>query len=116
MQSVVYIQEVFNITGIGAVLVGNVKSGTLKIGMKLRINGKNMTVKTIEKHHEKLQVAHEGDNIGFALSGGDYNSLKPVIKQDVTFSDEENIETRVTEKPTNAYGFFDSVKRLFKRV
>ena len=37
MESIVFIQDVYNITGIGAVPVGLVKKGVLKIGMKINI-------------------------------------------------------------------------------
>ena len=117
MQSVVFIQDVYNITGIGAVPVGNIKSGTLRIGMKSNINGKIMTVKSIEMHHQQIQEAHYFDNIGFSLSGGDYQTLKSVIRQDVTFSDDGNIETGIIEKPEPIHpkGFLDSIKGLFQR-
>ena len=117
MQAAVFIQDVYNITGIGAVPVGIVKSSAFRIGMKLDINGKIMTVKSIEMHHQQLQEAHEGDNIGFTLNGGDYKLLKSVVGQDVTFSDEETIETRKIERqePIHPEGFLDSLKKIFKR-
>lgn len=64
MQATILIQDVYNITGIGVVPVGEVKQGTLKTGMQAVVNGKTVTVKTIEMHHEQLEEAHEGDNIG----------------------------------------------------
>ena len=99
MNATVFIQDVFRITGVGIIPVGNVKDGTLKIGMKLNIDGKVMAVKSIEMHHQQIQEAHVGDNIGFSLENGDYELLKKVARTDVTFSGEGTAETQVIEKP-----------------
>ncbi len=69
------IQDVYNITGIGVVPVGRVETGIMKIGDKVIVvpgrEGKGVTgeVKTIEMHHEQLQQAEPGDNIGFNVRG-----------------------------------------------
>ena len=107
MRTTVYIQDVYNITGIGVVPVGAVKDGELRIGMKLTINGVVMTLKSIEMHHQSLQVAHVGDNIGFTLQGGNKNLLNQVKGKHVIFSDEVNETTNVASKPVEKKkGFF----------
>jgi elongation factor 1-alpha len=69
------IQDVYNITGIGVVPVGRVETGVMKVGQKIIIvparEGKGITgeVKTIEMHHEQMQEAEPGDNIGFNVRG-----------------------------------------------
>ena len=69
------IQDVYNITGIGVVPVGRVETGVMKINDKVIVvpgrEGKGVTgeVKTIEMHHEQLQKAEPGDNIGFNVRG-----------------------------------------------
>ncbi len=69
------IQDVYNITGIGVVPVGRVETGIMKIGDKVIFvpgrEGKGVPgeVKTIEMHHEQVQVAEPGDNIGFNVRG-----------------------------------------------
>jgi elongation factor 1-alpha len=69
------IQDVYNITGIGVVPVGRVETGIMKINDKVIIvpgrEGKGVTgeVKTIEMHHEQLQQAEPGDNVGFNVRG-----------------------------------------------
>jgi len=69
------IQDVYNITGIGVVPVGKVETGIMKVGDKVAIvpgrDGKGVRgeVKTIEAHHEQLQSAEPGDNIGFSVRG-----------------------------------------------
>jgi len=69
------IQDVYNITGIGVVPVGRVETGVMKIGDKVTFvpgrEGKGVPgeVKTIEMHHEQVQMAEPGDNIGFNVRG-----------------------------------------------
>jgi len=69
------IQDVYNITGIGVVPVGRVETGIMKVGDKVTVvparEGKGITgeCKTIEMHHEQMQQAEPGDNIGFNVRG-----------------------------------------------
>ncbi len=117
MPATVFVQDLYKIAGIGFVLVGNVRSGTLKVGMKLNIAGKIMAIKSIEAHHQQIQEARIGDNVGFALDGGDYNSLKQIVRTDVTFSDEGVTSTRVPimPEPIHPKGFFDDLLSVFKK-
>ena len=86
MEAKVQIVDVYRITGIGIVPVGKVVEGTLKVGMKIGIDGKIMEIKSIEMHHKQLTEAHEGDNIGFALRNGDYDLLKKIRGKEAVFS------------------------------
>lgn len=69
------IQDVYNITGIGVVPVGRVETGVMKVGDKVIIvparEGRGVTgeVKSIEMHHEQIQKAEPGDNVGFNVRG-----------------------------------------------
>ena len=69
------IQDVYNITGVGVVPVGRVETGVIKVGDKIIAmparEGKGVQgeVKSIEMHHEQLQKAEPGDNIGFNVRG-----------------------------------------------
>jgi len=69
------IQDVYQIAGIGTVPVGKVITGVMKVGDKITIvparEGKGVSgdVKSIEMHHEQLQQAQPGDNIGFVVRG-----------------------------------------------
>jgi elongation factor 1-alpha len=69
------IQDVYNITGIGVVPVGRVETGIMKVGDKVIVvparEGKGVVgeVKTIEMHHEQMQQAEPGDNVGFNVRG-----------------------------------------------
>ena len=93
------LQDVYNITGIGAVPVGKVETGIMKLGDKVIIvpgrDGKGVTgeVKTIEMHHEQLQQAEPGDNVGFNVRGLD---KKSVARGDV-LGHTTNVPTVVTE-------------------
>lgn len=75
------IQDVYSITGIGTVPVGRVETGVLKVGDKVIFNpsGASGEVKSIEMHHEPMQEALPGDNIGFNVRG--------VGKDDITRGD-----------------------------
>lgn len=69
------IQDVYNITGIGVVPVGRVETGVLKVGDKVIAvpgrEGKGVPgeCKTIEMHHEQMQEAEPGDNVGLSIRG-----------------------------------------------
>ncbi|TKJ17913.1 translation elongation factor EF-1 subunit alpha [Candidatus Woesearchaeota archaeon B3_Woes] len=69
------IQDVYSITGIGVVPVGRVETGVMKVGQKVIVvpgrEGKGVQgeVKTIEMHHEQMQEAQPGDNVGFSVRG-----------------------------------------------
>ncbi|MFH1590040.1 MAG: translation elongation factor EF-1 subunit alpha [archaeon] len=80
------IQDVYNITGIGVVPVGRVETGVMKVGQKVIAvpgrEGKGVPgeVKSIEMHHEQMQTAEPGDNVGFNVRGF---GKKDIAKGDV---------------------------------
>jgi elongation factor 1-alpha len=61
------LQDVYKIGGIGTVPVGRVETGILKPGMELLFApfGLISEVKSVEMHHEALEQAVPGDNVGF---------------------------------------------------
>ncbi len=65
------IQDVYNVTGHGLVAVGKVETGKLRKGEKVVIMPLNKTaeVKKIETHHQEIEEALPGDNIGFNIKG-----------------------------------------------
>ncbi|BAD84497.1 translation elongation factor EF-1, alpha subunit [Thermococcus kodakarensis KOD1] len=78
------IQDVYSIKGVGTVPVGRVETGVLRVGdvvifepastiFHKPIQGE---VKSIEMHHEPLQEAYPGDNIGFNVRGVGKNDIK----------------------------------------
>jgi elongation factor 1-alpha len=69
------LQDVYEITGIGTVPVGKIETGIMKVGQKVIIlpgrSGKGIggEVRSIEMHHEQLQQAEAGDNVGVNIRG-----------------------------------------------
>ena len=76
------IQDVYKISGIGAVPVGRVESGTIKAGTKLIFKpsahpgGKVGEVKSVEMHHAEVPQAVPGDNIGFNCRGISHQDIR----------------------------------------
>ncbi len=65
------IGKVIKITGVGTVATGRVATGVLKAGDKVIINPPQIktVAASIEMHHQKLEAAYPGDNIGINLKG-----------------------------------------------
>jgi len=65
------IQDVYTISGVGTVPVGRVETGVLKVGDTVLFLPAKKTgeVRSIEMHHQPLQKAIPGDNIGFNVRG-----------------------------------------------
>lgn len=69
------VQDVYEITGIGTVPVGKIETGVMKKGMKVKVlpgrTGKGIEgeLRTIEAHHEQLDSADAGDNVGINIRG-----------------------------------------------
>jgi len=63
------LQDVYKIGGIGTVPVGRVETGVMKPGLVVTFAPVGITteVKSVEMHHEQLQEAKPGDNIGFNI-------------------------------------------------
>jgi elongation factor 1-alpha len=65
------IQDVYTISGIGTVPVGRVETGTMHPGDSVSFQPSDVSgeVKTIEMHHEEVERAEPGDNVGFNVRG-----------------------------------------------
>jgi elongation factor 1-alpha len=72
------IQDVYSITGVGTVPVGRIETGVLKINDKIMFMPSKTQgeVKSIEMHHEQVQEARPGDNIGFNVRGVGKKDIK----------------------------------------
>jgi elongation factor 1-alpha len=72
------LQDVYKIGGIGTVPVGRVETGVLTPGMSVVFAPAGVTteVKSIEMHHEQMDKAEPGDNIGFNVKGIAVKDLK----------------------------------------
>jgi elongation factor 1-alpha len=101
------IQDVYSISGFGTVPVGRVETGVMKPGDQIIINpsGVKTDVKSIEMHHQQLEKAEPGDNVGFNIKGVD---KKLIHRGDVvgpassppTVADEFTAQIIVIDHPT----------------
>jgi len=72
------LQDVYKIGGIGTVPVGRVETGILKPGMTVLFAPVQLTteVKSVEMHHEALDQAVPGDNVGFNIKNISVKEIK----------------------------------------
>jgi len=72
------LQDVYKIGGIGTVPVGRVETGILKPGMTVMFAPVGVTteVKSVEMHHEALEQATPGDNVGFNVKNVSVKDIK----------------------------------------
>jgi len=72
------LQDVYKIGGIGTVPVGRVETGVIKPGMVVTFAPCMLTteVKSVEMHHEALEEAKPGDNVGFNVKNISVKDLR----------------------------------------
>jgi len=72
------LQDVYKIGGIGTVPVGRVETGIIKAGMTVTFAPADVSseVKSVEMHHEALESASPGDNVGFNVKGLSIKDIK----------------------------------------
>lgn len=72
------VQDVYSITGVGTVPVGRVETGIMKKADNVIFEppGVSGEVKSIEMHHEMLDKAEPGDNVGFNVRGVGKNDIR----------------------------------------
>lgn len=89
------LQDVYKIGGIGTVPVGRVETGLLKPGMVLCFAPLNIVTecKSVEMHHESLQEAEPGDNVGFNVK----NLSVKDLRRGFVASDSKNDPAQDTE-------------------
>jgi len=82
------LQDVYKIGGIGTVPVGRVETGKLVAGMVVVFGplGQTTEVKSVEMHHEQVEEAVPGDNVGFNVK----NLSVKDIKRGYVASDSKN--------------------------
>ncbi|MDD5417876.1 MAG: translation elongation factor EF-1 subunit alpha [Candidatus Nanoarchaeia archaeon] len=71
------IDKVYAIKGVGLVPIGRIETGVINVNDKIIFMPANKTseVKSIEMHHEKVEHAYPGDNIGFNIKGLSKNDI-----------------------------------------
>lgn len=82
------LQDVYKIGGIGTVPVGRVETGIIRPGMVVTFapSGISTEVKSVEMHHEALEEALPGDNVGFNVK----NIAVKDIRRGFVASDSKN--------------------------
>jgi elongation factor 1-alpha len=72
------VQDVYKIQGIGTVPAGRVETGILKPGMVVTFSPSAVSteVRSVEMHHEALEEAIPGDNVGFNLKSVSTKDIK----------------------------------------
>ena len=72
------LQDVYKIGGVGTVPVGRVETGILKPGTSIKFAPGNIVTdcKDVEMHHEKLEQAMPGDNVGFNIKNVSVKDIK----------------------------------------
>lgn len=85
------IDHAFSVKGIGTVLLGIVRSGTVKVHDTLYLgNGKEVSIRSIQAQDQDVQEAGTNARVGLAVKGiepdefekGDVLSKKPIVKID----------------------------------
>ena len=77
-----YIDKIYSVVGVGAVVSGTVRQGKVKSGDKLLLGpdrlGKfiEVRVKSIEMHYYKKDYAEAGDVVGISIKGVDIGDIK----------------------------------------
>jgi len=90
------LQDVYKIGGIGTVPVGRVETGKIKPGMIVNFAPSNVTteVKSVEMHHQAMDEALPGDNVGFNVKNV---SVKEIRRGNVC-SDSKNDPAKETDE------------------
>jgi elongation factor 1-alpha len=72
------LQDVYKISGVGTVPVGRVETGILKAGINVQFApvGVVTECKSVEMHHEVLEQAIPGDNVGFNIKNVSVKDIK----------------------------------------
>ena len=89
------LQDVYKISGIGTVPVGRVETGVIKPNMSITFGpmGTTTDCKSVEMHHEQVEEAIPGDNVGFNVK----NLSVTDIKRGYVASDAKNVPAMDTE-------------------
>merc|ERR1711992_205389 len=90
------LQDVYKIGGIGTVPVGRVETGKIKPGMVVAFapGGVTTEVKSVEMHHQAMDEALPGDNVGFNVKNV---SVKEIRRGNVC-SDSKNDPAKETDE------------------
>lgn len=91
-EPVVLIDNVFPVKGIGTVILGTMKSGSLKVNDMLHLIGldKKVIIRSIQKHDRDFKDAVAGERVGLAVKG----VKSDVIDRDIILSEPQLFEIK----------------------
>ena len=89
------------IGGIGTVPVGRVETGLLKPGMTVMFSPAQVSteVKSVEMHHEQMESAQPGDNVGFNVKNVSVKSDPQHTTQPSQHSRSAAVRSQATHTP-----------------
>ena len=75
--AIIHIDNVFNVKGVGVVVLGILKQGTIKVHQELILFPQNKTViiKSIQMHDKNVEESHSPARVGLALTGVSYDEI-----------------------------------------
>jgi len=118
-----YVDRTYNVTGVGAVASGTIKSGSVEAGDELLLgplgNGgfREVEVRSIEMHYHRVDEASAGRIVGIALKGVDEEEMRrgmALLPRDVdpTPVREFEAEVMVLNHPTRIGDGYEPVVHL----
>lgn len=87
---VIPIDHAFDVKGIGTVVLGVVKQGTIKVYDKLKLmpSGKDIVIKSIQMHDDPVQESKSPARVGLAIKGV---SNEEISRGDILCSSDNNV-------------------------
>lgn len=75
--AIIHIDNVFNVKGVGVVVLGILKQGTIKVHQELILFPQNKTaiIKSIQMHDKNVEESHSPARVGLALTGVSYDEI-----------------------------------------
>jgi selenocysteine-specific translation elongation factor len=75
--AIIHIDNIFNVKGVGVVVLGIVKQGFIKVHNELTLfpQKKTVTIKSIQMHDKNVEESHSPARVGLALTGVSFDEL-----------------------------------------
>ena len=117
MEGKFMVQEVYNITGIGPVIVGQVTAGQISKGMSTTIEGVVHPLRNMESNHKAIQAANPGQNVGIVLGNLKKDKAMALKGSEITFIDDQSPQDQIQQsrKMKESKGLFSFITRWFER-
>jgi selenocysteine-specific translation elongation factor len=73
--SIIHIDNIFNVKGVGVVVLGLLKQGVLKVHDELILFPQKITLKSIQMHDKNVEESHSPARVGLALTGVSFDEI-----------------------------------------